>query len=183
VTVALEPQIRTRLEESIRRGAADFEGAATRVADRQLVRLREESQVLAREASSQLAAATAKVNSLLQSAAGATLEEFRRQAAARMDQALSEANQRVTASLASLDAETRTACEARRRAIEDDLARATEHSAEQFRKAIKAVLGTCLAAAVGTVDARTQAALDALVENDGKVSGEATGHPRSTEKS
>jgi hypothetical protein len=68
-------------------------------------------------------------------------------------------------SLASLDAENRAACEARRRSIETDVAQATEQSTEQFRTGIKAFLYSCLVAAVGAVDQHAQTTLDGLKDH------------------
>lgn len=165
----VEPQIRMRLEDSVRRATEEFEGSAAQVSDRQLVRLMEESQAITRETSSQVEARAAEVRSLLQGAASVTLDEFRRQAAVQADLTISETKQRVESSLASLDAENRAACEARRRTLESDVARAAEQSTEQFRKAIKAFLYSCLVAAVSAVDEHTQSTLDGLIKNDGSV--------------
>jgi len=110
----LEPQIRTRLEETVERTREEFEAAAARVSDRQLLRLMEATRMETREASSQLEARAAEARATIQSAAHGILDEFRRQAEIQIDLAISEATQRTKSSLASLEAENRTACEARR---------------------------------------------------------------------
>lgn len=179
MTRELEPQIRARLEESISHATGEFEGSAARVSDRQLVRLMEESQSVTRETSLQVEARAAEVRSLLQGASSVTLDEFRRQATLQAELAISETKQRVVSSLASLDAENRAACDARRRALESDVARAAEQSTEQFRKAIKAFLYSCLVAAVSAVDEHTQTTLDGLIKNDGNVLEEIGGSPLS----
>jgi hypothetical protein len=156
-----------RLTESVEHATVEFESAATRVADRQLVRLIEDKQMVTREASSQLAACAAESRAQLQTAASATLEEFRRQMQVHVDLVISEATQRVMSSLASLDADSRSAIETRRRSIETDIARATEQSTEQFRSGMKAFLYSCLVAAVGAVDEHAKVTLDGLKENKG----------------
>jgi hypothetical protein len=176
----LEPHVRGRLSESVGRATEEFEAAATRVSDRQLVRLMEDKQMVTREASSQMGACAAEMRALLQSAASGTLDEFRRQMEVQVDLAISEATQRVMSTLASLDAENRAACEARRRTIETDVARATEQSTEQFRTGIKAFLYSCLVAAVGAVDEHTKTTLDALVK--GKGTHEIGGYGVASEK-
>ncbi len=181
ITRELEPQIRARLEDSVGRATTEFQGSAARISDRQLVRLMEESQGVTREASSQMEARAAEARSLLQGAASVTLDEFRRQAAVQAELAISETKQRVESSLASLDAENRAACEARRHTLESDVARAAEQSTEQFRKAIKAFLYSCLVAAVSAVDEHTQTTLDGLVKNDGSILQEIGGPSRSGE--
>jgi hypothetical protein len=156
-----------RLTESVEQAIAEFESAATRVSDRQLVRLIEDKQMVTREASSQLAACAAESRALLQTAASATLEEFRRQMQVHVDLVISEATQRVMSSLASLDADSRSAIETRRRSIETDIARATEQSTEQFRSGMKAFLYSCLVAAVGAVDEHAKVTLDGLKDHKG----------------
>ena len=161
----VEPQVRAILEESVGRAAQDFENAAARVADRQLVRLMDEKQRVAREASLEIAAGAAEARAHLQKAANDTLDELQRHAGVQIDQVTSEATQRITSSLASLDAENRAACEARRRALEGEVARAAEQSMQEFRTGIKAFLYSCLVAAVNAVDEHAQTTLDGLGKN------------------
>ncbi|MFI5058707.1 MAG: hypothetical protein ACHQLQ_11020 [Candidatus Acidiferrales bacterium] len=166
---APEPQTHPLLEQSIGRAAEEFEAAATRVSDRQLVRLIEDKQMVSREASAQLEACAAEARAMLQNAANSTLEEFRRQVEVQADLAISEAGQRVSSSLASLEAENRAACEARRRSLENDVGQATQQATEQFRSGIKAFLYASLVAAVGAVDEHAQTTLAGLVKDQGLV--------------
>jgi hypothetical protein len=165
-----EPQIQAALEGSIGRATELFEAAATRISDRQLVRLIEDKQMVARETTSHLEACGAESRALLQSAANSTLEEFRRQLEVQVDLALSESAQRASSSLATLEAENRAACEARRRALEEEVTRATGQATEQFRSGIKAFLYASLVAAVGAVDEHAQATLAGLVQDRGNNS-------------
>jgi hypothetical protein len=158
----MEPRIREKLTVSLGRVTEDFEAAATRVSDRQLVRLMEDKLMVTREAAAQLDAYSAEARAQLQSSANATMEEFKRQSEVQVDLIISETTQRVMSSLAALDAENRAACEARRRTIESDVARATEQSTEQFRTGMKAFLYSCLVAAVGAVDEHAKTTLDGL---------------------
>ena len=87
---------------------------------------------------------------------------------------ISEATQKTGSALASLDAESRSACEARRRSLESDVANAAEQSAEQFRTGIKAFLYSCLVAAVSAVDEHSQSTLESLVK--GGPEGKENGH-------
>lgn len=166
---AAEPQTHPLLEHSIGRAAEEFEAAAMRVSDRQLVRLIEDKQMVTREASAQLEACAAEARAVLQNAANSTLEEFRRQMEVQADLAISESGQRVSSSLASLEAENRAACEARRRSLENDVAQATQQATEQFRSGIKAFLYASLVAAVGAVDEHAQTTLAGLVKDQGLV--------------
>src|ERR1700674_733113 len=166
---ASEPQTHPLLEQSIGRAAEEFDAAATRVSDRQLVRLIEDKQMVTREASAQLEACAAEARATLQNAANSTLEEFRRQVEVQADLAISESGQRVSSSLASLEAENRAACEARRRSLENDVAQATQQATEQFRSGIKAFLYASLVAAVGAVDEHAQTTLAGLVKDQGLV--------------
>jgi hypothetical protein len=155
----VEPQIRSRLGEAVSRATEEFESAATRVSDRQLVRLVEDKQMVTREAAAQLEASGAEAREQLQKAANRAIEEFKRQMQVQIDLSISDATQSAMSSLASLDAENRASCEARRRAIETEVAQATEQSAEQFRSGIRAFLYSCLVAAVGAIDERAQTTL------------------------
>src|SRR5262249_29696537 len=160
-----EPKLRTRLEESVARGREDFEGSAARAADRQLLRLMEDSHRMMKEAAAQLDARIAEARAALQAAAGATLDEFPHQAEVQVDIVASEVTQRVTSSLGALEGENRAACESRRRELEQQVVRAAERSAEEFRTGIKAFLYSCLVAAVSAVDQHSQATLDGLIKN------------------
>jgi hypothetical protein len=158
----VEPTVRTRLAEAITRATDDFDSAATRVSDRQLVRLMEDKQMVTREAAAQLDAHSAEARAQLQSAASDIMAEFKRQMEVQMDLSISDAMQRVMSSLDALDAENRAACEARRRNIESDVAHATQQSTEEFRSGMKAFLYSCLVAAVGAVDQHAQTTLNGM---------------------
>lgn len=164
-THEIEPRTRGRLDESLAQAAEQFEAAADRISDRQLVRVMEATRMVTREAAAQLDARIAESRALLHSAAGSTIEEFRRQAEVQVDLAISETTERVRSALSALDAENRSACESRRRALVDDVARATEQSTEQFRSGIKAFLYSSLVAAVGAVDEHAKITLDGLTKD------------------
>jgi len=83
----------------------------------------------------------------------------------QIDLAISEATQRMTSSLASLDAEHRVACDVRRHALENDVARAAEQSTREFRTGMKAFLHSCLVAAVSAVDEHAQTTRNVLGKN------------------
>jgi hypothetical protein len=176
-----EPQAHPLLEQSIARATEEFEAATARVSDRQLVRVIEDKQMVTREATLQLEACAAEARAQLQSAANNTLDEFRRQVEVQVDLALSESEQRVSSSLALLEAENRAACEARRRSLEEEVARATEQATEQFRSGIKAFLYASLVAAVGAVDEHAQTTLAGLVKDRGKAAREIGGGADSSE--
>ena len=177
----LEPQMRTTLEETVARAREEFEAAAARVSDRQLVRLLEATRMETREVSSQLEARAAEARALIQSAAHAILNEFRRQAEVQIDLAISEATQRTKSSLASLEAENRTACEARRRTLDDEVARAGELSSKEFPTGIRAFLYFCLVAAVSSAHNQPKTTLDGLVRDRGMTLQEIAGPIESTE--
>jgi hypothetical protein len=164
----VEPRIREQLSRSVGRLTEDFEAAATRVSDRQLVRLMEDKLMVTREAAAQMDACSADARAQLQSSASTTMEEFKRQSEVQVDLIISEATQRVMSQLGALEAENHAACEARRRTIESDVARATEQSTEQFRTGMKAFLYSCLVAAVGAVDEHAKTTLDGL-KDPGKI--------------
>jgi hypothetical protein len=124
-THEIEPRTRGRLDESLGQASEQFEAAADRISDRQLVRVMESTRMVTREAAAQLDARVAESRALMHNAAASTLEEFRRQAEVQVDLAISETTERVRSALSAMDAENRTVCESRRRALVDDVARAT----------------------------------------------------------
>ena len=166
VAAEIEPEVRVRVEQAMHRASEEFEHAATKVADRQLVRLMEDKQMITREASSQMAACAAEMRALLQTSASGTIDEMRRQMEVQMELASSDVTQKVASSLAALESDNRAACEARRQSIETDVQRATAQSTEQFRTGIKAFLYSCLVAAVGAVDEHAKSTLDGLVKDE-----------------
>jgi hypothetical protein len=178
----LAPRMRDGIEETLTRITEDFEGAAARICDRQIVRMMENKQMVAREVTSQLEARAAEARSLVMSAANSTLGEFRRQMEVSMEMALSEATQKIMSSLASLDAENRVACEERRRSLVGDVAKAAEQSADQFRKGIKAFLYSCLVAAVSAVDEHARSTRAGLVDDPGKIMHDIEGRVEAPEK-
>jgi hypothetical protein len=164
-TREIEPQTRGRLDESLGQATEQFEAAADRISDRQLVRVMEATRMVTREAAAQMDARVAESRAILHTTAGSTLEEFRRQAEVQVDLAISETTERVRSALSALDAENRMACENRRRVMIDDVTRTTEQSTEQFRSGIKAFLYSCLVAAVGAVDEHAKTTLEGLVKD------------------
>jgi hypothetical protein len=165
----IEPTTRNRLDESVSQMTERFEAAADRISDRQLVRVMEATRMVTREAASQLDARIAESRALMHGAANTTLEEFRRQAEVQVDLSVSETTERVKSTLDALDAESRTACDARRRAMIEEISHATEQSTEQFRSGMKAFLYSCLVAAVGAVDEHAKSTLDNLVKSPGSA--------------
>jgi len=158
----LKPQDLASIEQSVGHATKEFENAAARVSDRQLIRLMEQKQSVSQELTLELEARASEARALLQKASNNTLEEFRRRVETQIDHVLAEATDRVSSSLASLDAESRAAVESRRRALEADVARAAEQSTTEFRSGIKAFLYSCLVAAVSAVDQHAQTTLAGL---------------------
>jgi len=165
----IEPTTRNRLDDSVSQMTERFEAAADRISDRQLVRVMEATRMVTREAASQLDSRIAEARALMHGAANTTLEEFRRQAEVQVDLSVSENTERVKSALDALDAESRVACDTRRRAMIEEISRATEQSTEQFRSGMKAFLYSCLVAAVGAVDEHAKSTLDNLVKSPGSA--------------
>jgi hypothetical protein len=121
------------------------------------------------EALLKLDARSAEVQAVVQSAVNSALGAFQRQIDQHADAVLSETQERAASALSSLDAESRAACEARRLALETEVARAAERSTDQFRKGMKAFLYSCLVAAVSAVDEHSKSTLDGLTKDNGKT--------------
>jgi hypothetical protein len=170
-----ENKLQARMDEILKRTTQEFESAATRVSDRHLIRLMEDKQMVAREATAQMEARAAEARATLHSAAGDAVDEFRRQLQSHIDMMIAEASQKAGSALASIEAESRSATETRRRSLETDVARVAEQSAEQFRTGIKAFLYSCLVAAVSAVDEHSQSTLEGLVK-EGPKDAKENGH-------
>ena len=162
------PQIRARVNEAATKATSEFEGAAARAAGRRYDHLLENSQTVTREALLKLDARAAEVHAMLQSAVSSALSSLEKQTEHLVDRALSETKDRATSALSSLEAESRAACDARRQALESEVARAAERSADQFRKGMKAFLYSCLVAAVSAVDEHSKSTLEGLLKENGK---------------
>jgi hypothetical protein len=177
----LQPQVYAKLDEFVASANRDLESAAARVADRQLARLMEEKQRIAREAAVEIEAAATQAREVLQRASNTTLEDFRRQAEEQIDLATSKAMQTISSSIASLDAENHAVCEKRRWTLETDVARAAEQSTQEFRKGIKAFLYSCFVA-VNAAAEHAQARLDGPSRNEGKLLQEIAAPSEAAEK-
>jgi hypothetical protein len=164
----IEPQVHARLNDAVARASAEFEGAAARTVDRRYERLLENTQSVTQEALLKLDARSAEVQAMVQMALNSTLAALQRQGELQMGAILSETKERAASALALLDAENRAAGEARRQALEAEVARAAERSTDQFRKSMKAFLYSCLVAAVSAVDEHSKSTLDSLTKDNGK---------------
>ena len=173
MTRAMEPRINARLNEALARATSEFEGATARSGQRRYEMMLENTQALMQEALLKLDARSAEVQALVQSAVNSALGAFQRQTDLHVNAVLSETQERAASALSSLDAESRAACEARRLALETEVARAAERSTDQFRKGMKAFLYSCLVAAVSAVDEHSRSTLDGLTKDNGKTVFEA----------
>jgi hypothetical protein len=181
MTREMEPQINARLNEAVARAASEFEGATARTAHRRYELMLENTQAVTQEALLKLDARSAEVQALVQSAVNSALGTFQRQTDQHVDAILSETKERAVSALSSLDAESRATCEARRLALETEVARAAERSTDQFRKGMKAFLYSCLVAAVSAVDEHSKSTLDGLVKDNGKTLFESDSDSRTEE--
>jgi hypothetical protein len=125
----------------------------------------EQKQAVSQEIFLELEARASEARAFLHKATNSALEEFQSRVEVHIDLMLAEAKESATSSLASLDAESRSVVEARRHALEADVARAAEQSTMEFRSGIKAFLYSCLVAAVGAVDQHAQTTLAGLSED------------------
>ena len=179
ITREIEPLVHAKLNEAVARASSEFDGAAARTVDRRYERLLENTQAVTHEALLKLDARAAEVQAILQGAINSTLAAFQRQAEGHVQMALSETKERASSALSALDAESRAACEARRQALESEVARSAERSADQFRKGMKAFLYSCLVAAVSAVDEHSKSTLDGLLKHNGETRFDAPGESSS----
>jgi hypothetical protein len=169
LTREIASSVPASLKETVNQATSDFESATAVIADRRYERLLENVQIVTQDALLKLNARSAEVEAFVQSAVNSGLEEFRRETELHVNMALAETKERAVSALSSLDAESRTTCDARRQALETEVARSAERAAEQFHKGIKAFLYTCLVAAVGAMDEHSKSTLDGLLKDEGKA--------------
>ena len=169
LTREIASSIPASLKETANQAASDFESATAVIADRRYEGLLENVQIVTQDALLKLNARSAEVEALVQSAVHSGLEEFRRETERHVNMALAETKERAASALSSLDAESRTSCDARRQALETEVTRSADRAAEQFHKGIKAFLYTCLVAAVGAMDEHSKSTLDGLLKDEGKT--------------
>jgi hypothetical protein len=161
------------LKEAVAQATSDFESATAVMVDRRYERLLENVKIATQDALFKLNARTAEAQAHVQSAVNSGLEGFRRESELHVNMALAETKERAISALASLDAESRASCDARRHALETEVGRSTELAAEQFRKGIKAFLSSCLVAAMSAVDKHSKLTLEGLQKEEGKSLEEA----------
>ena len=182
MTLEREPRIQARLNEAVAQALSQFETAAARSADRRYQLMLENTQGGIQEALLKLDARSAEVQALMQGAVNSALGVFQRQTDQVANAVLSETKERAVSALSSLDAESRATCDARRQALETEVARSAQRSTEQFRKGMKAFLYSCLVAAVSAVDEHSKSTLDGLVKDNGKTLFEADGESRTQDE-
>ncbi len=182
MTLEREPRIQARLNEAVAQALSQFETATARSADRRYQLMLENTQAGIQEALLKLDARSAEVQALVQSAVNSALGVFQRQTDQVANAVLAETKERAVSALSSLDAESRATCDARRQALETEVARSAQRSTEQFRKGMKAFLYSCLVAAVSAVDEHSKSTLDGLVKDNGKTLFEADGESRTQDE-
>jgi hypothetical protein len=178
LTREIAPSIPARLKETVTQATSDFERATVAITERRYERLVEDVQNVTQDARSKLNTRSAEVQAFVQSAVNSGLDEFRREAEKHANMALADTKERAVSWLSSLDEESRTTCDARRQALETEVARSAERAAEEFHKRIKAFLYTSLVAAVDAVEEHSKSTLDGLLKDDGKTLDEALSRPK-----
>lgn len=183
LTREIQPQIPGRLSEAVTQASKEFDSAAAVIMDRRYERLRESVQVATQEALLKLNARSAEVQAQVQTTMNSSLEEFRRETELHGNLTLAETKDRATSALSSLDAENRAACEARRQALETDLARFAERATDQFHKGMNAFLHSCLVAAVSAIDEHSANTVIGLMKESAKAIEESSSASRTGEES
>ena len=158
----LLPQNLSDIQASANRAVQEIENSAARISDRQLVRMMEQKQAVARELSLDLEARASETRALVEKSANSALEEFHGRLERQNELVIAEATERVTSKLASLDAEYRIAREMHHQTLKTEVARAAEQSMTEFRSGMKAFLYSCLVAAVSAVDQHAKTTLGGL---------------------
>jgi hypothetical protein len=152
----VQTRLNTMVTEALAEALREFDQGIKQAAHLQLTTVLEEVQGLTREATAYLESNVAEARATVQTAASEAIGEFRRQTEIHATVTATDTTQRVTSALAALDAEHRAACDARRNAIQSEMAKSTEQVTEQFRAGLRAFFYSCLVAAVGAVEQHSQ---------------------------
>ena len=152
----VQARLNTMVTEALAEALREFDQGIKQAAHLQLTNVLEEVQGLTREATAYLESNVAEARATVQTAASETISEFRRQTEIHATVTATDTTQRVTSALAALDAEHRAACDARRNAIQSEVAKSTQQVTEQFRAGLRAFFYSCLVAAVGAVEQHSQ---------------------------
>ena len=164
----LEPLLNSHMEKTQLKAAEAFDSGAAQTTDRHLVRLVEESRNIARETTAHMEAKSAEALAAVESAARQAFGEFRRQADTHAAMTMSDTSQRITSSLASLEAQHQATCDARRQALEAEVGRVGEKITEEFRQSFRAFFYSCLVAAVGAVEDHSKATREGMTPDPNK---------------
>lgn len=153
----MDTQLSAMLAESLAQASEEFDRYAAQATERQIARLSENAQTVMRETLSHLQANVSEARATVHTSAREALEEFQRQSDVHAGLTMQDTVQQVTTTLASLEAQHRSACDERRQAIEGDVRRTGEQLTEQFRSSLRAFFYSCLVAAVGAVEEHSKA--------------------------
>jgi hypothetical protein len=166
MTREIGTQVPLRLTEAVRQATSDFESETGAAIDRRRQQLLDNMQAAAQEALLNLNARSAEFLAQSQNALNSGLEEFQRETDRHAQMVLAETQERAVSALGLLEAESRSACDARRQALDADVARSGELAVDEFRKGMKAFLYSCLVAAVDAVDEHSKTTLNELKTNE-----------------
>ena len=164
----LEPLLNSHMEKTQQKAAEAFDSGAAQTTDRHLVRLVEESRNIARETTAHMDAKSAEALAAVERAARQAFGEFRRQSDTHAAMTMSDTSQRITSSLASLEAQNLAACDARRQTLEEEVGRVGEKITEEFRQSFRAFFYSCLVAAVGAVEDHSKATREGMLPDPSK---------------
>ena len=164
----LEPLLNSHMEKTQLKAAEAFDANAAQTTDRHLVRMVEESRNIARETTAHMEAKSAEALAAVESAARQAFGEFRRQADTHAAMTMSDTSQRITSSLASLEAQHQASCDTRREALETEVGRVGEKITEEFRQSFRAFFYSCLVAAVGAVEDHSKATREGMTPDPSK---------------
>jgi hypothetical protein len=95
---------------------------------------------------------------------------------------ISQTKQRVVSLLASIDAETRSVCEARLMALKSEVAKTGEDFTAQFRNGLKAFFHSCLVAAVSAVEQHSKTTVISPTQEGKNLTPEKSSPPTLEEK-
>lgn len=173
VALRAQYEFAARVGEMASRTEAQLAEQLGRAGDQQMVRLNEQAQNAVNASAKQMQARSDGTRTQLISVAGTALAELHVAAKSEIDQAVSESQQKVEASLKAFTEDTAVTWEARLRACQDELTQTSAKEVEEFRARLQAILNSSMIAATSAVSEHAKALLVALTKNAEQPSPEA----------
>jgi len=153
-------QLDEQVSYAVKRAAQLIGQKASTAIDHQIIRLTEDAHFVAREINSVVESDSASAREEMRATLGSILEEFRTESELHAKRMTAEARQKLSSSLAALDAEHQSLIDHRRKMLDGEIRQTGAKLTAEFRQSFKAFFYSCLVAAVGAVEEHSKTTLE-----------------------